>query len=291
MKRIALLLIALAVLAGCAGMEPTSPPPAATATSAAPLPTTVPTQPASPTAEALPSATATSIPTEAPPTATMPPATAAPPDVAFEAAVIVIRDGDLWLKPLPEGEEMQLTDLGDVVDFPEFSPDGTLVLFRREGPSVTVSPTMPDQVPTSTWWAVPVTGGSPRMLLDPLAVLPQVPGSGGLEPDLFPSEPGPFDWLPGERQLLFTTRYLTINGLPGNYDLWRLDVESGQLDELLPAGQGGRPVVSPDGESVLLSTPTDILVARADGSERQTLLSFERVPTYSEWEWVPAPAW
>ncbi len=195
------------------------------------------------------------------------------------------------LKRLPGGEEVALTGEGDVVDFPEFSPDGRLILFRRQGPPATISADPAAEVPSSTFWTIPVAGGTPRLVLDPLAALPSVPGTGSLADDLYPSEPGPLAWLPGGRQALFSSRYLTANSALGSYDLWRLDVETGQLEALLPAGQGGRPTLSPGGEWVLLSTPREVAVARTDGTERRTLLTFERVPTYSEWEWVPEPAW
>jgi hypothetical protein len=124
-----------------------------------------------------------------------------------------------------------------------------------------------------------------------LAHLPSVPGGGALEGDLYPSEPGRLAWLPDGTTVLFSSRYLTVNGAPGNYDLWRLDIERGQLDALLPPGEGGRPTPSPDGTWVLLSTPEELAVVRADGSQRRTLLTFDRVPTYSEWQWLPEPAW
>lgn len=299
MTRTLTLLLALVLLAGCAGIgsaptataDPTPPPEASALPEATdpPEPTATLTAPPTATTEPLPSAT---------PEATEPPAATATPDGAEgpgdgAGAVVAawVRDGDLIVKRLPDGEEVAITDLGDVVEFPEFSPDGQLILFRRQGPVATVSPDPGAEVPTTTLWAVPVDGGTPRMVLDPLAALPAVPGSGALADDLYPSDAGRLAWLPGGFQVLFSSRFLTVNSALGNHDLWRLDLETGQLDELLPAGQGGRPTLSPDGEQVLLSAPEELAVARADGTERRTLLTFERVPTYSEWEWVPEPGW
>lgn len=299
MTRTLTLLVALVLLAGCAG---TGGPPTAT-TGPTPLPeataTTGPAATADPTATPTAPPTATSgPPPSATPGATEPPAATATPDGVEgpgngAPAVVVawVRDGDLVVKRLPDGEEVALTDLGDVVEFPEFSPDGQLILFRRQGPVATVSPDPGAEVPTTTRWAVPAEGGTPRLVLDPLAALPAMPGSGALADDLYPSDAGRLAWLPGGRQVLFSSHFLTVNGAPGNHDLWRLDLETGQLDELLPAGQGGRPTLSPDGELVVLNAPQELAVARADGTERRTLLTFERVPTYSEWEWVPEPVW
>ena len=288
MRQTLTLLLALVLLAGCAGTggEPTAAP----AASPLPEPTALPTG-ASATATDLPRPSATPGPTLAPTELPEPTATATPNGAADAVLAAWVRDGDLVLKHLPDGPEMALTDLGDLVEFPEFSPDGQIILFRRQGPPATISPEPGAEVPTTTLWAVATAGGAPHLVLDPLAALPSVPGTGALADDLYPSEPGPLAWLPGGRQVLFSSRYLTINSALGNHDLWRLDVETGQIDALLPAGEGGRPILSPDGESVLLSTPTELRVARADGSERRTLLTFERVPTYSEWEWMPEPAW
>jgi hypothetical protein len=283
MKRTLTLLLALVLLAGCGGAGPgPSPLPESPA-----LPTQLPTATALPLASDTPS----SAPEATPPATDLPAATATPGVSAADLVVVWVRDGDLVLKRLPGGEEVVLTDLGDVTDFPEFSPDGKLILFHRQGPPVTVSRDPAAEVPTRTLWAMPAAGGTPRLVLDPLAALPPVPGTGALADDRYPSEPGPLTWLRDGRQALFSSRYLTVNSALGNRDLWRLDVETGQLDALLPAGLGGRPTLSPDGESILLSTPAELAVARADGTGRRTLLTFERVPTYSEWEWVPEPAW
>jgi dipeptidyl aminopeptidase/acylaminoacyl peptidase len=290
MRRIPLVLVVLALLAGCAGTQleptPSASPEATTVT----VPTTGATQAPPATAPALPSAESP-LPTATSPDPDSPLPTATPDEAAVDFAIVTVRDGDLWLKPLPDGEEVRLTGLGDVVQFPEFSADGRLVLFHREGPAVTISTDPAGDVPTTTLWAVPVTGGEPYMVLDPLAALPSVPGTGGRGDDVYPSEPGSLAWLPSGEQVLFSSRYLTINGTISNDDLWRLDVDSGKLEALLPAGQGGRPTVSPDGAWVLLNTGSEIHIARVDGSERRNLLTFERVPTYSEWEWVPEPEW
>ena len=290
MKRIPFLLVVLALLAGCGGTQLEPTPVATPEATTGPLPSTGATQAPAATAPAIPSVESP-LPTATAPALDSPLPTATPEEAAGDFAIVTVRDGDLWLKPLPEGEEVRLTDLGDVVEFPEFSPDGRLVLFRREGPAVSISSDPPGEVPTTTLWAVPVSGGAPHLVLDPLAALPSVQGTGGRAEDLYPSEPGFMAWLPGSRHVLFSSRYLTINGTMSNDDLWRLDVDSAQLDALLPAGQGGRPVVSPDGDWVLLSTGTEISIVRVDGSERRALLTFEPVPTYSEWEWVPAPVW
>lgn len=293
MTRTLTLLLALVLLAGCAGTgsAPAATPgptplPEATDT---PEPAATLTAPPTATAEPLPSATPGA--TDAPAATATPDGAEGPGDGAGDVVAAWVRDGDLIVKRLPDGEEIALTGLGDVVEFPEFSPDGQLILFRRQGPVATVSPDPGAEVPTTTLWAVPVDGGTPRLVLDPLAALPAVPGSGALADDLYPSAAGRLAWLPGGREVLFSSRYLTVNSTLGNHDLWRLDLETGQLDALLPAGQGGRPTLSPDGGQVLLSTPQELAVARADGTERRTLLTFERVPTYSEWEWVPEPVW
>jgi dipeptidyl aminopeptidase/acylaminoacyl peptidase len=79
---------------------------------------------------------------------------------------------------------------------PRFSPDGTLIAFRR-GPN-----------PTSDLWVMPASGGEPRRLTRVRARL-----SG-------------YDWWPGGRHLVFASDH------GGRDELWRVALEDGRIERL-----------------------------------------------------------
>lgn len=70
---------------------------------------------------------------------------------------LFLGSGQLWLKRLPDGEPTQLTHESGLVFAPTFSADGTHVAYS----------VVPGQKPGLPWetWIVPVTGGTPSLLL------------------------------------------------------------------------------------------------------------------------------
>ena len=123
--------------------------------------------------------------------------------------IVASRDGDLWLKLLPDGAEMQLTELTDVTGFPEFSPDGKRILIQREGPPALVSRSMGEEVPTSTWWAVAVPDGAPYMILEPLEALPLARDRRCTSTDQIPSQ-DPSPPLVRDRQISLQKRQISL---------------------------------------------------------------------------------
>jgi hypothetical protein len=51
-------------------------------------------------------------------------------------------------------------------------------------------------------------------------------------------------------------------------DLWLIDTETGESSALLPQGEGGRFVLSPDGQYVVVETREEMLVMESDGDNR-----------------------
>lgn len=93
-------------------------------------------------------------------------------------------------------------------------------------------------------------------------------------------------WAPDGRRLVFTTLAVwpggqrfpvqpPFFGLRPAYDLWSVDPASGEIRRLLPYGQGGVFVFSPDGARVALLQETSLAVADADGAHRRVLLTYQ----------------
>jgi len=98
-----------------------------------------------------------------------------------------------------------------------------------------------------------------------------------------------YDWMLNTHILYFTTITQKENdGFPSyQFDLHRIDVDTGDASIVLPAGQGGVPYFSPNKQTMAVIKPDSISLANVDGSEWRTALPFERVFTYSEWFFIP----
>jgi hypothetical protein len=81
-------------------------------------------------------------------------------------------------------------------------------------------------------------------------------------------------------------------GLAKYDDLLALDVDSGTLTELLPAGQGGDFYLAPNAQRMVLSQSDNLSLANVDGGSRQAdVIQFDPVITYSEYAYYPVPRW
>lgn len=202
-----------------------------------------------------------------------------PPDPVREPDELIVAYVDpgrnVWVWTESEGAR-QLTTSGDVGDV-RISDDGQWIAFTR-----TVDFTQ------AALWAVRSDGSQEKALMDieSFSSLPAPAEAVSIIPALF-------DWQPSTHTLVFTTRP-TFEG-PGlmlNDDLWLVNADTGEREELLEPGSGGRFTYSPDGSQIALTRPESISLVNADGSDlRENVITFPQVITYSEFEYYPSPVW
>ncbi len=190
-----------------------------------------------------------------------------------QAAYLV--DGNVWLWQ-PGSAARQLTTTGDVVAL-RLAPDGQTVALVRALDAL-----------TEEIWAVDADGTHLRRLVgaEDLARLPHPEEAEGL--GIYA-----MDWVPGTHTLAFTTRLLLIGpGLVLNGDLYLVDADTLEQRPFLAAGEGGAFVFAPDGQRLVVITPTQVDLLWLDGrAPRQRLLTYEPVLTYSEYAYLVAPQW
>ncbi|MAT44024.1 MAG: hypothetical protein CL609_16950 [Anaerolineaceae bacterium] len=190
-------------------------------------------------------------------------------------------NGHVWV--WSEGSSpLQIVSSGNVNDV-RLSPDGEWVVFRRTaGGGMDVS-----------LWAIRFNGSDEHLLIDQadfnaMALHPAINAD-----DVLSIQPYQMKFIPGSQTLAFNT-YPQFEG-PGlfdNKDLWLVDVETGTLNNLLPAGQAGHFHFSPDGSQIALVTPEDISLINTDGSNRRSsVLTYPFVYTYSEYAYHAEPVW
>lgn len=148
--------------------------------------------------------------------------------------VVYALDGQLWV--WDGSTPRTLTDTGSD-SRPLLSDDGSRIAFVRQG----------------QLWAIQSDGSKAHALSAPGLVIDQ------------------FIFLPNTQNLYFSTAAASDAPV---FDLYRVDVDAGQPQQLLAAGQGGRWVFSPDSARMALLQPDKINLAAVDGSQLQTVLSF-----------------
>lgn len=234
-------------------------------------------QPPTATSEAteIVSPTETSIPE---PTATESPTFAAP---EFLRVVFSDRNGNLWACE-EGGSPSQLIDSGDTNDV-RISPDGAWITFTRStGDATDIS-----------LWAIRFDGSNEHLLVShaDFMAMPVHPAIADFS--FLTIYPWMMEFVPNSQTLAFNTApQFDGPGFFDNKDLWLVDVESSARSALFAAGEGGQFYYSLDGSQIALVTPTDISLVNADGSNlRSSVLDYERVLTYSEYEYHAQPLW
>ncbi|MGC9356564.1 MAG: TolB family protein, partial [Anaerolineae bacterium] len=198
--------------------------------------------------------------------------------------VAYISGGNLWI--LEEGSSpQQLTAEGQDAQ-PLLSPDGQRILFERE-----LAPG-PGDVPRFELRVINVDGSVERHVVGP----DELPGEMGTPmgsdtETMLPRLPWQVAWHPDARRVAFNTLIQVGYGLYAKHDLWIADPEMGSLTRLLEDGEGGAFAFAPDGTAVVVSDPATVARADGDGSNRQEIITFDRVNTASEYAYVPQPLW
>lgn len=108
-----------------------------------------------------------------------------------------------------------------------------------------------------------------------------------------PTSPRDLQWIPGTHTLAFTTARKTVTpDWTYNNDLWVVNTDTFQLTLLIPAGQGGRPVFSPDGTRIALVSTTSISMVHTDGTGFiPQILTYPIISTYTKSQYFPLPVW
>ena len=204
------------------------------------------------------------------------------PDVSVLRFAYTDRNGNLWT--WQEGSSPnQIIASGDV-DRVAISSDGEWIAFSR----VTA-----DYLETSLW-AVRFNGTDEHLLINHADFM-AMPLSADINPDWVVSRyPFMLTFIPTSNSTLAFIIVPQFEG-PGfidNKDLWLVDVETGMRNNLLIAGSGGHFYYSPDGSQIALVTGSDISLINSDGTNRRSsVLVYDRVLTYSEFEYHAFPLW
>ena len=213
--------------------------------------------------------------TPVPPAPTIFPTTR--PTPAHEMRIAYTDAGrNLWMWIDGTGAARKIVSTGDVTEA-RISPDGNLVVFVRTFNYLNFS-----------MWLINADGTNERVLI-PLEKFDAMKNS----PDALGAQPYVWDWVPGTRQLAIGSSPTHDGpGMMVNDDLWYVNVDTGELKQMLAPGQGGVFYFSPDGKQIALVTPKTISLVNTDGTNRrQSALEYPLVSTYSEYQYYATPKW
>jgi len=244
--------------------EPSSTP-AATVTL---VPTSTHTLPPSPT----PTATPTRIPRWCRQNMTPAPTLPAAQGIL---TVTYIDNGNLWI--WREGEDPRaLTGSGDL-NFQTLSEDGQRVAFLRGLDDRQIE-----------LWVVDADGQNERRLVSAARFTAMI-----RKPNVEAVHPFGLRWVPRTHTLAFNS--FPVYADPIDFvadDLWLAYADTGELRQLLPHGEGGEFVYSPDGKQIALLTPDRMDLINSDGRNRRpnTIPGYHAVGM-GEFLFYPQPAW
>ncbi|HSS95959.1 MAG TPA: hypothetical protein VLK33_02955 [Terriglobales bacterium] len=188
------------------------------------------------------------------------------------------------------GTSSQLTNTGDV-EHVNISDDGCRIAYNRLVPNPLFEPNQdfPMQERVDELWVMNSDGSNAHALADTQYFLAQPVTQEDTMVSLYE-----FDWQPGTYTLVFDT-YLVHPGVGQalNNDLYTVSADGGEPTVLLGKNQGGgKFAISPDGQQIAFSTPTNVNVVNFDGSNLRTnLITFPMVITYSEYALSPEVHW
>jgi hypothetical protein len=163
------------------------------------------------------------------------------------------------------------------------------VAVSSDGAWVAYIVNLPPDNATSELWAVnPGSEAAPVRLVGPEQLLSP-------QPDTI-SSPRNFEWAGDSHTLIFDTRFVPSGGIqgPGEYinnDLWQVEVDTGAMRNLVPAGSGGDFYPSRFGRQIAISSATSVSVFNVDDGSLEAVINFPAILTYSEYQYKPKVVW
>jgi len=191
--------------------------------------------------------------------------------------IVYTDEGNLWMIE-GTGSPQQLTSSGYAENI-LISSDGTKIAFTRRP--------MPEEV--AELRSVNADGTAETVLLSQDDMKSLYPSS--LESMGF--EIWQMAFLPGSHALYFNTfeAFKTV-GLAITEDLFRINTDTGDLDQVLPPGSGGNFYISPDGIHIVVVRPDTIDLVNPDGNGLvANVVTYLPVITYSEFQYYAQPVW
>ncbi|MEP7341047.1 MAG: LpqB family beta-propeller domain-containing protein [Acidobacteriota bacterium] len=148
------------------------------------------------------------------------------------------KHGGIWLIPALGGTPRQLTEFGCR---PAWSRDGTMIAFQSESFHDLIQP----YASSATLWVIASQGGSPKQITQA-----GQPAGGHLCPA----------WSPDGQRIAFLNANLT------SYQIWSVEVATGQSKQMTPNGSGDKAdlVWDGDGQSIYFTMGMMLLKLRVD---------------------------
>jgi Tol biopolymer transport system component len=199
------------------------------------------------------------------------------PIQGHQQRIVFTDDGNLWIYEIGS-QAHQLTSDGGVGRV-RISSDGSQIVFTR----------MSSNEENRELFAISPDGSGERLLLsraDFDGLYPSPAGTEGFDV-------GSLAFRPGTHHLFFNTLEVFEEiGYRKTNDLFMIDLDSGELSGILPAGAGGEFVFSPDGNRIAIIRPDSISVINGDGTDYlPNVFEYSPVLTYSEFQYYVQPVW
>jgi WD40 repeat protein len=204
---------------------------------------------------------------------------AAPPPSSLDSLHLsFIRSGKLFL--WQDGIEISLSDDRSAQNV-KISDDGQLIAFTRLR-EITPGNAL-NTVAELELWVINSDGTDERLLIAPDDLR-------AIAPDDQEVAVHNFDWLAGTHTLLFNT-VPTVDFQEPTDDLHLVHVDNGDRVTLLPAGEGGNFLSSPDGQSVAITSKSQISLLNVEQRSVRPLLTYPRVISFDCCWYYPFPIW
>lgn len=205
-------------------------------------------------------------------------------------SIVFVEEGHIKVWQEETNDSQIIFDSGDVVGV-SLSHDGQVIAFLRywplHWPHEADNPTSPIQY---ALWAINRDGTNPRELVS-AELLRQADQAD----NQFAHMISEIAWLPNTHTIAYSTfAFPTIVG--ASYggtlgDLQLVDIDTTVRTTIVPPGQDGRFIFSPNGQQIAIITADSLSFVNTDGSNwRQDILSFTRL-TYPHEAYYPDGRW